>query len=99
MAPSRRVAWLLYRLLQFGRRRVYKCGLVRENPAYFDDPLLGLFPFLLLDGFANRGHGFDPIAGVNAGRIDFMLVPGASWQALRVGQLPLALHEQRIEWA
>src|ERR1700676_5251403 len=66
--------------------------------AFRDDynTFIGLFPFLLLDGFTHIGHRFCRVAGIEARRIELMAVPFSVWQASLCDELAFALDEQPV---
>src|SRR5438270_14010084 len=63
------------------RHRINQCGLALEHSAHARRLLVGLLPVLLLNGFAHAGIGFHVIDGIDAGRVDHVLVPGPSRQS------------------
>ena len=54
-----------------------------------DDRAVGFIEVVLLDRFANGGHGLDSVAGVVARRVELVLVPGTAGEASLVGEAAL----------
>src|SRR5437588_13116840 len=63
------------------RRRINQRGLALKHSAHACGLFIGLLPALLLNGFAHAGNGFNVIAGLDAGGVDHVLVPGAPRQS------------------
>src|SRR5262245_8064483 len=52
---------------------------------------------LLLDRLAHTGHRLDGVAGVVAGRVEQMAIPGAPRQTGGIGELTLALNQPQVD--
>src|SRR5258708_20149115 len=74
-------------------------GFVAQNAGDYHDSFIGLFPLLLLDGFAHGGHGLHRVAGVEAWRVELVLEPRPVRQSPRRGSLAPAFHPQMVSFA
>src|SRR5689334_24298171 len=59
--------------------------------------MLGIRVTILLNGFANAGHGLGAVAGVVTGSVDQALEPRTSRQSLLVRKLALALDQILVQ--
>jgi hypothetical protein len=62
------------------------------------DGLLGLLPPFLLHGFADCGNGFGFVAGVDAGGVDLVFVPGTAGKPFGGGESAFAVDEQAVDF-
>ena len=60
--------------------------------------MLGEAPLFLFHGFADGGDGFGFVAGVDAGGVDFVLVPRSAWQTFGVGEFSFAVDEHAVDF-
>src|SRR5215208_7138659 len=89
-SPAGSLALQLPRQLFHQRRRAL------EGTGHARDLGIGVAPLPLLDRLADSGHRLDAVAGVEAGRVEQVLVPRATAQSLGRGQGALGLDEPPV---
>src|SRR3989442_15057429 len=83
-------------LLQQRGRAVDLGGEALQRARGDDGLLLRRLPVALLEGLPHAGQRLDPVAGVEAGRVDLVPEPGADGQAFRTRQRLLGVHQYLV---